>query len=430
MRRILLLIMLILTVSGKAEARGYRIPMPTDFDQVDVYLLTVGRGATVYALYGHTILRVVDRSNNADNNFNWGIFDFRSKNFVWNFYVGDLNYQLAVTDFHYVIDHYRNFEKRGMIQDKINLTNKQKETLLKRLIWNGHPDNIHYQYNQFLDNCATKPRDFLDEALGGKIKELYGDRPARVNLRHHIRFNASPVWWVNVGLDTVSNKMLDLPTTNWHEMFLPGRLRELLAVMPAFDDDGNSIPGKNLLEGAEVIIDIPDPQDQVDPYYVLALVSGLMVVFASLVVLSGSLRDTPPASRSRLPYVSLGAVLLLYGLWSAFWGTTMSFNWIFSRYPEVQANMLLLLYWPLDWFLVGLGIWFLIKGRPIPGFGKRGKLAITLGILHMAGISAAALLYGSGLILQNILPHLLLAGVPGLLLYWILIRVGITREAA
>jgi hypothetical protein len=422
--------MLLLTVPGKADARGYRIPMPTDFDQVDVYLLTVGRGPTVYALYGHTILRVVDRSNNADNNFNWGIFDFRSDNFVWNFYVGNLNYQLAVTDFHYVVDHYRNYEQRGMIQDKINLTNKQKETLLKRLIWNGHPDNIFYQYNQFLDNCATKPRDYIDEAIGGKIKELYANRPAGVNLRHHIRFNASPVWWVDVGLDTVSNKMLDMPATNWQEMFLPGRLRELLAVMPAYDDEGNTIPGKNLLEGAEVIIDIPDPPNAVDPYYVIGLISGLGIVLASLFVLSGTMRDAPPASRSRASYAVLGMALVAFGLWSAFWGTAMTFNWVFSRYPEVQANRLLFLYWPLDWLLALLGFWYMVKGRPFPGLTKRGKIMVSLGILHMAGIATAAVLYGVGAVDQNILPHLLLAGVPGLLLYWVVLRAGLTREAA
>lgn len=426
MLRILLIVMLLFT--GRADARGYNVPMPSDFEQVDVYLLTVARGPQVYALYGHTILRVVDRRTGGDFNFNWGIFDFRSDNFVWNFYIGNLNYQLAVTDFYSLVDHYRSYEKRGIIQDKINLTAKQKEVLLKRLVWNAKPENIFYQYDQFRDNCSTKPRDYLDEAVGGKISELFSNRQATVNFRHHIRENASPVWWVDVGLDTVSNKMLDVPVSNWQEMFLPGRLRELLAVMPAWDDNGNVIPGKNFLEGGELIVDIPEPANKVDPYYVIALISGLLIALSSLYVLSGVLKDAPPGTRGRKHYVVLGAALLLFSTWNAFWGTAMTFNWIFSRYPEVQANNLLLLYWPVDWLFVLLGFFYLIKGRPVSAYSKGGKLVITLGLLHMAAIVVAALLYAAGVIMQNILPHLVLGGVPGILLYWVLLRFGVARR--
>lgn len=427
MRR--LLVILLLLISGLAEA-GEKLPtMPVDFEKVDVYLLTVKRGPQVSSLYGHTILRVIDRSNNQDYNFNWGIFDYQTDNFVWKFYVGDLNYQMAITDFHAMINFYRRVERRGVIQDRINLTLLQKQTLMKRLIWNAQPENIFYQYHQFRENCSTKPRDYLDEAIGGKISEFYQARVSPVNFRHHIRQDASPTWWVEVGLDTVSNSLLDVPVTHWQEMFLPMRLRELLQDLPAFDDAGMAIPGKNLLEQSELILDLPDPPAQVDPYYVIALIFGVWLFICFVVVLSGMFRDSVPSARGRKVFMTLGLTIVLFGLWSSFWGTAMTFNWLFSRYPEVQANNLLLIYWPIDWFWILLGFYYLVRGRPIPAHGRAGKITVTLGALHILGTSLAALLYGMNIITQNILPHLLIGGVPGLFFYWLVLRVGLQREA-
>lgn len=427
MRGLLLLLMLL--VSGLAEANEKMPTMPVDFDKVDIYLLTVKRGPQVSSLYGHTILRVIDRNNGKDYNFNWGIFDFNADNFVWKFYVGDLNYQLAITDFYATIDYYRRVEKRGVIQDRINLTIQQKETLMKRLIWNALPENVFYQYHQFRNNCSTKPRDYLDEAVAGKIGDYYKNRISSVNFRHHIRQDASPTWWVDVGLDTVSNNLLDAPVSNWQEMFLPMQFRTLLLELPAFDDSGHAIPGKNLLEQSELIVDLPEPPAQVDPYYVIALIVGAGLFFCFVIVLSGMFRDSIPSARGRKVFMTLGITILMFGLWCSLWGTAMTFNWLFSRYPEVQANNLLLIYWPIDWFWVLLGFYYLVKGRPIPAFSRAGKLTVSLGALHILGIILAVLLYGLNVISQNILPHLLIGGIPGLFFYWLILRVGLLRGA-
>jgi hypothetical protein len=416
-----------LFIWGSAYGRGVVPKMPSDFDQVDVYLLTVKRGDAVYALYGHTILRVVDRVSGADYNFNWGIFDFRAKDFVWKFYIGDLNYQLAITDFYSLVDHYRVIEKRAVIQDRINLTNLQKQTLMRRLIWNAEPENIFYQYNQFSDNCSTKPRDYLDEALAGKIREFYGTRVSSENFRSHIRRNASPSWWVELGLDTVSNNLLDAPITNWQEMFLPQNFRELLLELPAFDDQGHAIAGKNLLEEHELIIDLPEPAQRVDPYYLIALAFGFMTVSCAVFTLNGMFKDGPPKSSGQGIFVLLGVVLLLFGLWNSIWGTLMTFNWIFSRYAEVQANALLLLYWPFDWFWVLLGLFFVVKRRRLSAHAPGGKIAISLGLLHMTCITIAAILCITKVITQNIFPHLLISGLSGMLIYWLVLRIGLNR---
>ncbi len=423
----LLLLFCSFLIWGTAFGRGVIPKMPTDFDQVDVYLLTVKRGDAVYALYGHTILRVVDKSTGSDYNFNWGIFDFRAKDFFWKFYIGDMNYQLAITDFYSLIDHYRIVEKRAVIQDRVNLTNAQKQTLMKRLIWNAEPENVFYQYNQFTDNCATKPRDYLDEALGGKIRDFYAARVSTENFRHHIRKNSSPSWWVELGLDTVLNGLLDAPITNWQEMFLPANFREFLLELPAYDDQGKAIQGKNLLEQHELILDIPEPKQNIDPYYIVVLVFGLMTFLCAVFTLSGMFKDGPPKDRNQGVFILLGVVLFVYGLWSSIWGTLIALNWLFSRYPEFQANTLLLLYWPVDWFWVLLGIFFVAKRRQLSAHAPGGKIAISFGFLHMACITIAAILCLTDVITQNIFPHLLIAGLSGMTIYWLVLRIGLSR---
>ena len=74
-----------------------------------------------------------------------------------------------------------------------------------------------------------------------------------------------------------------------------------------------------------------------------------------------------------------------------------------------------------------LGLFFILKGRPVPAHGRAGKLTVTLGMLHLATTSIAALLYGFNVITQNILPHLIIGGLTGMYVYWLVLRIGLDR---
>jgi hypothetical protein len=158
----------------RARADSEYIPnLPTDFDQVDMYLQTVGLGVELYQAFGHTLLRVIDRKAGTDVVFNWGVFDFRDPNFVVKFVYGDIDYRMAAYTMPSVLNIYR-YEQRSLVQDKLNLTAKQKETLMRRIIWQSQPENLFFRYHYYFQNCATKVRDYVDEALGGKIRETLG----------------------------------------------------------------------------------------------------------------------------------------------------------------------------------------------------------------------------------------------------------------
>jgi hypothetical protein len=400
----------LLVTASSARAEGEFIPpWPEDFNKVEMSLLTIGRGPQPHALFGHTILRVQDPERKLDMNFNWGIFDFLAPGFALKFYKGDLDYQLAISSFASNVKHYRNFEKRSMLQERLELTLKQKEALYRRLVENAQPENLFYKYSQFRDNCATRLRDHLDAVLGGKVREFFFNRPSPATFRWHIRANAEPAWWVYLGLDTVSNDWLDKPITNWDEMFLPGSMQKYLRQMPAFDDDGNPIPGKNLLTGAEMIIDLPEPAPKTSPYVWIALVLGVPTLALSALFVTTSVPSWRPRSLARdwrrPAVVAFGLLSVVLGLWSGVLGTILTANWIVSSYGELKHNANLWLFWPTDWLYVAYGV-YLIKHRSPPVAPVSSWWLKAVGWAtraHLVALVVALLLALSGVIRQDIL---------------------------
>ncbi|MDP6415623.1 MAG: DUF4105 domain-containing protein, partial [Gammaproteobacteria bacterium] len=151
-----------------------QVAVPNDMSAVHFYLITMDVGDRVWDNFGHTALRVFDENTNTDTVFNWGFFDTSGgvMSFSWNFFKGIMDYRLVTNSPSQEFAMYRS-QERSVWQDKLNLTNPQKEILYRRLVWNLEPDNVVYAYQYFSDNCTTKVRDYLDEALSGKISQQY-----------------------------------------------------------------------------------------------------------------------------------------------------------------------------------------------------------------------------------------------------------------
>jgi hypothetical protein len=128
--------------------------MPANVGEVEIYFLTRGAGADVYTKYGHTMIRVVDPSNRLDISYNWGAFDFDTPGFTLKFLRGLLPYHLEITDTRVQVE-ISDIERRWLLQEKLNLTDKQKAALLLELNRAAQPDRRHYRYLFFTDNCST-----------------------------------------------------------------------------------------------------------------------------------------------------------------------------------------------------------------------------------------------------------------------------------
>jgi hypothetical protein len=132
---LLILFLLILAILSHSRASALEViespelyVMPADMSGVHFYLITVDVGDMVYDNFGHTALRVFDENTNTDLVFNWGLFRINGGlvSFSYNFFKGIMNYELGTQSPSQEFATYRS-QERSVWQDRINLTNPQKE---------------------------------------------------------------------------------------------------------------------------------------------------------------------------------------------------------------------------------------------------------------------------------------------------------------
>ena len=169
--------------ADKKEARYYVPAVPEDMAQVDFFLITGGVGDEVANRFGHTGIRVLDHVNKMDVVFNWGKFSFNQPGFLWKFFRGSLTYSMGVRTFAADKNHYREDERR-LVMEPLHLTLAQKRRLLEKIAWNAVPEHRDFAYQYWFKNCATIPRDDLDEVLDGQVRAKFAGRKTDKTFRH------------------------------------------------------------------------------------------------------------------------------------------------------------------------------------------------------------------------------------------------------
>ncbi len=187
-------------------------------DSLEVSLLTCSPGEEVYALYGHTAIRVKDYRQGQDWVFNYGMFSFNRPNFVWRFTRGECDYQIGATSFGAFEREYR---ERGssVWQQVLNLTEEEKLRLYRLLVENMQPENRVYRYNFLYDNCTTRARDRIEEAVQGTI--VYPASDTVRTYREIIHQYTAGHPWAETGNDICLGAEADRPITVRDEMFAP-----------------------------------------------------------------------------------------------------------------------------------------------------------------------------------------------------------------
>ena len=132
-----------------------------------VSLVTCHAGSVMYELCGHTAIRV--QVGNEDLAVNYGLFEFQTENFAIKFLKGETDYRVGAYPFSYFLHNYVR-EDRRVVEQELNLTPEQAWRLVDLLIVNMRPENCVYRYNYVKNNCATKPVDVIEMAVGDSIK--------------------------------------------------------------------------------------------------------------------------------------------------------------------------------------------------------------------------------------------------------------------
>ncbi len=202
-------------------------------------LLTCGSGEEFYTTFGHTALRLCDTAQGIDVVYNYGMFDFDEPHFYLKFALGDLNYYVDRFPFQYFVMEYA-FNGRSVFEQPLQLSHAEVTRLLRLLEENLMPENRYYAYDYFADNCATRVRDIVNDALIGralpKQAGCIATRPVRLkeeecaadglSVRQMMQCYTTPhlLWW-QLGCDLLLGARCDKALMPFDYMFLPDELR-------------------------------------------------------------------------------------------------------------------------------------------------------------------------------------------------------------
>lgn len=280
----------------------------------EISIITIGPGKQLYDSFGHNAIRVSDPSNGKDLAFNYGTFDFNTPNFYIKFGQGKLPYALSVSTYDGFLRNYI-AEKRWIKQQKLDLTYGEKIAIFEFLLNNAQPSNREYQYDFFLDNCATRIRDVLAVNLGSKLS--YQEKqyaPFLYSFRELIQQRLHWNSWGSLGIDIALGAVIDRTANPWEHQFLPDYVFESLKSATITRNNKTSALIKK-----ETTINNPGPRARntaflLSPFFVF-LVIALGIVYRTL-------RDSKQQKRSRwldtvLFFVTGIVGVLLLVLWLA-----------------------------------------------------------------------------------------------------------------
>jgi hypothetical protein len=187
-------------------------------DSIRFSLMTCAPGSEIYALFGHTAIRYENYTRKQDYVFNYGMFSFQTPNFVMRFLMGKTDYQLGVVPYSYFEVEYA---ERGssVYQQVLNLTPEETQKLINLLDENYHPSNRIYRYNYFYDNCTTRARDIIEEAIKGEVR--YPETRQTISYRDIIHEYTAGHEWDEFGIDLCLGAEADKPIGDREQMFAP-----------------------------------------------------------------------------------------------------------------------------------------------------------------------------------------------------------------
>jgi hypothetical protein len=226
----LLWLLILITTFGKAQLS----------EQANISVLTCGPYDELYSAFGHSAFRIHDPVNNINVACNYGTFDFNQPNFYLNFALGNNFYKLSIQDYQRFEDLYI-YENRFIHEQVLNLTFEQKQKLFAYLQWNSKPENASYSYDYFYDNCSTKIRDVLLEALGKDVVFDESHITTDYTIRELTDFYLKKQPWGDLGIDICLGLPMDKKAAPLEYMFLPDYV-ELAFDHASIVQNGSTVP--------------------------------------------------------------------------------------------------------------------------------------------------------------------------------------------
>ncbi len=345
-----------------------------------VNLLTMGNGTEVWENFGHSAIWLHDNATGRDTVFNWGVFNMRAPNFILHFLQGLMVYSMGGDRLDQVLFAYR-YWNRSVTAQELDLSPAQKDSLVAIINTNAQPENIHYRYDYFVENCATRPRDILDRVLGGQLR-VGADSLSGTSYRWHalrlMQGDKPLVLGVNIGLGQPSDREI----TKWQEMFLPRKLHDWVATRQVKDSTGALHP---LVKSERVIFQASrPPEPSTPPRFAWLWPAG--AVLGILLAALGYAARKPGAGR-----VTAATVFAVWAAACGILGVLLTILWAWTDHRFAHSNENLLLFNPL-WLILAVTLpMSVLRGRATILSTRLLYLLTGLGVLallaHAVGLS-------------------------------------------
>lgn len=239
-----------------------------DSCDLQISLLTCTPGQELYATFGHTAIRV--KAAGQDWVFNYGTFDFNEPGFYTKFVRGKLNYFLSVETFPDFKNTYE-YEGRGITEQLLNLTCREKAQLFYALQDNARENNRYYQYDFLFDNCTTRAGVIIRKNTSDSVilTHILAEPAPTFRDMLHQYLDRGQQYWSKLGIDILLGSRIDRKVSNLEAQFLPDYL--MLGM------DSTHLRNRPIVTQSQVILPaaIPTSDPPLQPLWVfLALFIG------------------------------------------------------------------------------------------------------------------------------------------------------------
>ena len=292
-----------------------------------VYLLTMGPGDQVWEMFGHNAIWIRDAEAGTDIAYHWGLFEFADSDFVPRFIQGRMRYSMGAFDMEQTVDQYRQTNRTVWAQE-LNLSPAQRLRLVEFVAWNNLPQNRHYDYDYYRDNCSTRVRDAIDGALGGVIEAA----STRVGTGTTYRFHTSRLTQDGLGIFTGTmiglGQPVDREISAWEEMFLPVRMKERLKEIRVGTPNGS----EPLVRGETVLFQASRTLEEVAVNRGIGVYLAIAAGFVAAGILLWLLPLGAAGKTGALAVATLWSVIAGIG------GTLLAFLWGFTDHIYSYRN--------------------------------------------------------------------------------------------
>jgi hypothetical protein len=274
-------------------------------DQLQVSILTLEPGSESYTIFGHTAIRIMDTTSHTDRIYNFGTFNFSTPHFYWKFLKGDLNYYLSRSRYKtYMVS--SKHDQRKVWEQILDMEAGEKQEICHNLERCYNSEERFYRYDFFHDNCATRVRDAIFNAMKKTAAYDTGKYCCKT-FRQLLDPFFSVNYWYDLGINLVIGREGDREAKSYDFMFLPVYIMEIL-------EDAQKVSGKQLILDASVpgpdrnkfsyilpwiivafliLLSVPVRSRTVVFYFVVSAVGimGLFLLFVSLISVNSGFRN-------------------------------------------------------------------------------------------------------------------------------------------